>query len=92
MIAIEGAAAALGVSAIHLMVRPENVAAARLYAAAGYESPNHAVQDAEASVTIRQHHLDGAPARLIDGDHPAPVPEVTVASRNVLGPLALTPE
>ncbi len=39
LMAVEAAAEALGVNAIHLMVRPENVAAARLYAAAGYESP-----------------------------------------------------
>ncbi len=37
--AIENEAAALGTRAIHLMVRPENQAAAALYASAGYQSP-----------------------------------------------------
>jgi ribosomal protein S18 acetylase RimI-like enzyme len=36
---IETAATAKGVRALHLMVRPENVSARRLYARAGYESP-----------------------------------------------------
>lgn len=39
LIAIEDAARALDVHAIHLMVRPENEPAARLYRAHGYQSP-----------------------------------------------------
>lgn len=37
--AVEEVARAHGVHAIHLMVRPENLAALRLYTRAGYESP-----------------------------------------------------
>ena len=39
MVSIEAASRALGVHAIHLMVRPENQAAVALYAAAGFTSP-----------------------------------------------------
>jgi ribosomal protein S18 acetylase RimI-like enzyme len=41
--AIEAAAVPLGVSAIHLMVRPENGPAVALYASAGYVSPPRAM-------------------------------------------------
>jgi ribosomal protein S18 acetylase RimI-like enzyme len=37
--AIERASVALDVKALHLLVRPENTVARRLYAAAGYVSP-----------------------------------------------------
>jgi ribosomal protein S18 acetylase RimI-like enzyme len=37
--AVEDEARAAGAGALHLMVRPENTAAVRLYAAAGYQSP-----------------------------------------------------
>lgn len=37
--AVESATSALGVRAMHLMVRNENTAARRLYQSAGYESP-----------------------------------------------------
>lgn len=40
MAAIERVAQAHGVCALHLMVRPENAAAMRLYARAGYRAPD----------------------------------------------------